>query len=407
MLTSGAAQRPCSRCLSNGKEDACVDVQHKKRGRPRLRDEREARFDLPRPPVPPESALRRPLSQYTPGPSQSAQYGLPTLQTQPPLEYQSRDQWVPRYPGPSSPLSAGSYGPGLSPVAQLPETAAYLNLNLEVLKASEPFISASGVLRNRWALQEVVAASDIDKVVNLRNQFQVEQRQRDPNYLPPILGRGEHFLQHLGFSAEEVGRFQLDYQGYLTFIASDGQPRTYPVRLGLAKEGTFYFIVLVLVISGRPAYPTISPQERTAPLGFYRGSSPSISSLMHGPQGVPAHDLTRHRLSDVPLPPRPPAGVPPQLVPGPGQAVGPGGPQTTPFPGTSARPEFPAPPLRYPAARSELPPGPQPPPPPRPMYPLPPIRAPQEAESSAGDRSSRVDIGGLLEKKPDTPGRPH
>ena len=33
------AGRPCQRCINLGKQDTCVDVQHKKRGRPRLRDE--------------------------------------------------------------------------------------------------------------------------------------------------------------------------------------------------------------------------------------------------------------------------------------------------------------------------------------------------------------------------------
>jgi len=36
------SQQPCSRCLSNGKEDTCVDSQHKARGRPRLQDERKS-----------------------------------------------------------------------------------------------------------------------------------------------------------------------------------------------------------------------------------------------------------------------------------------------------------------------------------------------------------------------------
>ncbi len=42
------AQRPCARCVSHGKEDTCVDVRHKKRGRPRLRDDRDSRMDAAR-----------------------------------------------------------------------------------------------------------------------------------------------------------------------------------------------------------------------------------------------------------------------------------------------------------------------------------------------------------------------
>lgn len=40
-LRTLTVSRPCRRCINLGKTDTCVDVQHKKRGRPRLRD-REA-----------------------------------------------------------------------------------------------------------------------------------------------------------------------------------------------------------------------------------------------------------------------------------------------------------------------------------------------------------------------------
>ncbi|KAF8463480.1 hypothetical protein BDZ91DRAFT_306959 [Kalaharituber pfeilii] len=39
-------RRPCPRCVSLNKQDTCIDVQHKKRGRPRLRDERTHSFEV-------------------------------------------------------------------------------------------------------------------------------------------------------------------------------------------------------------------------------------------------------------------------------------------------------------------------------------------------------------------------
>ncbi|KAI5785583.1 hypothetical protein DFH27DRAFT_528487 [Peziza echinospora] len=38
--------RPCPRCVGLSKQDSCIDVQHKKRGRPRLRDERTHSFEV-------------------------------------------------------------------------------------------------------------------------------------------------------------------------------------------------------------------------------------------------------------------------------------------------------------------------------------------------------------------------
>lgn len=39
-------RRPCPRCIGLNKQDTCKDVQHKKRGRPRLRDERSHSFEV-------------------------------------------------------------------------------------------------------------------------------------------------------------------------------------------------------------------------------------------------------------------------------------------------------------------------------------------------------------------------
>merc|ERR1712000_322120 len=151
------AQRPCSRCRSNGKEDACVDVQHKKRGRPRLRDDRDARYDMSRPPMAQEAA-RRPLSMHPGDPAVS------------PYMDRARDH--------------GPYGPPLSIVTQPPpEPAAYLTLDFEFASASETFVAALGGLVNRRTLEEVVVPSEREKVASLRDQVLREQKQREPNYL--------------------------------------------------------------------------------------------------------------------------------------------------------------------------------------------------------------------------------
>ncbi|EPQ29474.1 uncharacterized protein PFL1_03229 [Pseudozyma flocculosa PF-1] len=41
--------RPCRRCINLGKSDTCIDVQHKKRGRPRLKDRQESQTSVTRP----------------------------------------------------------------------------------------------------------------------------------------------------------------------------------------------------------------------------------------------------------------------------------------------------------------------------------------------------------------------
>lgn len=394
VLTKIIAQRPCSRCRSNGKEDACVDVQHKKRGRPRLRDDRDARYDMSRPQAAQEAA-RRPLSIY-PGYDTSQQQPQPFRALKP----NSSEPIAPRYM--ERGRDSGAYGQPLSIVTQPPpEPVAYLTLDLEFANASETFVDALGGVLNRRGLDEVVVPGEREKVAGLRNSMLQEQKAREPNYLPPIMGRGDHVLQGMGFSVSEVSRFRLDRQEYLTFVTAEGQPRVYPVRLGLQKEGSFYFVVLVLAIQPRPAYP-ISPHERSGPPGVY--GQPSTPAYPPPPPGSMSHDLSRHRLSEGMLPQRPPHGAP---VHSPG-GISPIGPPHS-YSASSRGSEYPGPPPAYQTPRSEMSSGSQSQGPRPSSYQLPPIRPPPEREESSsgsGDRSSRVDIGGLIEK-PEGPGRMH
>lgn len=398
VLTQCIAQRPCSRCRSNGKEDACVDVQHKKRGRPRLRDDRDARYDMSRPPAAQEAA-RRPLSIY-PG------YDPPQ---QPPQHFRalrpnSSEPIAPRYM--ERTRDSGAYGQPLSIITQPPpEPAAYLTLDLEFARASETFVDALGGLMNRRTLDDVVVPGEREKIAGLRNSILQEQKQREPNYLPPIMGRGDHILQGLGFSVAEVSRFRLDRQEYLTFVTAEGQPRVYPARLGLQKDGSFYFVVLILAIQPRPAYP-ISPHERSGPPGVY-GQTSTPAYPPH-PPGSMSHDLNRHRLSEAMSSQRPPQPMPPGAhVQSPG-GISPIGPPHS-YSASSRGAEYPGPPA-YQTPRSEISSSSQSQGPPRPSsYQLPPIRPPSERDESStgsGDRLSRVDIGGLIEK-PEAPGRMH
>lgn len=343
--------------------------------------------------------MRRPLSVYAPAGPAAPQYEIPPhdIHSQRVLKPQPREPLAPRYADHASAREIGPYGPGSSMANQAHEYVAYLSLDMEFSRASEPFLDALGGLRNRRSLDEVVVHGERDKVLALKSRILADQKQREPNYLPPILGRGDQFLQGLGFGAGDIARFHLSHQDYLTFVTAEGQPRVYPVRLGLAKEGSFFFVVLVLSLP-RP-YPSNSPHKRTSTPSLYAQPPTSNSTFSH-PPGSMAHDLNRHRLSEGPLPSRPPPGIPPQMNPG-------HNPGITTFGATSYsvspnRPEYPT--SSYHNPRNELGPGSQPPP--RSSYQLPPIRAPPEKDGFGGDRASRVDIGGLIEK-PEARGRPH
>jgi hypothetical protein len=318
----------------------------------------------------------------------------------------------PRYSERTQNMEASTYPPPLPNGPRGANPVAFLNMKMDFAKASPAFMEAIGQAELQGQnLGDVVVLTEREKVASIRGQLIEEQTRKEPNYLPPILGRLDSILQGLGFGAEEIGRFQLDRHEYLTFRAADGQPRQYPIRLGLAKEGTIYFIVMVLNIPARHAYPLPSSPAAREAAHTYISQPPTPQSVYRTPApSVTPFDMTRGRFNEVPLVSRPATGLSTQLPTSanPGIAVGAGAASYAASPG---RTEYGAP-QSYNVPRSELPPSsayrPQA------TFQLPPIRAQPEQSGTRPsgdqrwtheDRSTRVDIGGLIDK-PENPDRP-
>ncbi|KAF5559945.1 transcription activator of gluconeogenesis ERT1 [Fusarium phyllophilum] len=340
-------------------------------------------------PHPQDTTARRPLSIY---PS-----GVPIG----PGEHMN-----PRYPERGLNMDAPPFPPPLSAGPRGADPVAFLNMKMDFAKASPTFMEAVGHVELQGQnLGDVVVPAEREKVASIRSQLIEEQTQKEPNYLPPILSRLDHIIQGLGFGAEDIGRFQLDRNEYLTFRAADGQPRHYPVRLGLEKEGSIYVVVMVLSLPPRHAYPLPSSPATREASHAYGSQPPTPQSLYRtpGPPGPP-FDMPRGRFSEVPLVSRP-AAVPPTQLPAainPGVAAGAG---STSYAASPSHTEYGGPPS-YNVPRSELPPAsvyrPQA------AFQLPPIRAQPGPEQprprTREERSNRVDIGGLIDK-PDDPER--
>ncbi|KAM5348177.1 hypothetical protein ACJ41O_008001 [Fusarium nematophilum] len=390
------AQRPCSRCITNGKEESCVDVQHKKRGRPRLRDDRDTRYDPSRFPHPQDAAARRPLSIYPSNVPMGPGEPMP-----------------PRYLERTPNTDGVAYSAPLAAASRAAEPVAFLNMKMDFAKASPAFVDAVGLPNLQGQnLSDLVMPAERERVLAIRGQLIDEQTRKEPNYLPPILARLDHIIQGLGFGAEEVGRFQLDRQEYLTFRAVDGQPRHYPVRLGLAKEGSIYFVVMALSVPLRHPYP-LPPSPISREAGHAYGSQPPTPQSIYSQQTSvpPAFDTSRNRFSEGPLVSRPAPGPSTQLaaIPASGAPVNIG---VTAYSASPSRAEYAGPPS-YHIPRSELPPAGRPRP--QASFQLPPIRAqPEQPEASPlggeqtwtrEERPNRFGIDGLIER-PDAPGRP-
>ncbi|KAI1361292.1 hypothetical protein F5Y08DRAFT_330940 [Xylaria arbuscula] len=419
--------RPCSRCLSNGKEDACIDIQHKKRGRPRLRDDREPRFDTGRFPHPPDPAIQRPLSLYAPPSAPVVPYEDPLRRSQSyrVLKSQPSEAVAPRFI--ERGIDANVFPPPLSIAKPAPEPVAFLKIgDLEVVKASSTFIDATtsnaqSALGYRSQpitgrkLVDMITPPERDRVVALCKSLQNEQVAKEPNYLPPIYGRDEEerVIKAQPFGPESVSRYQLDRQEFFTFVAADGQPRPHSVRVGLAKDDSIYFVVLLLSPPNRSfSHPAPSPRSRDMTYSYPPQPFAQLTPVSA------SFDPSRTRLTDPPressFTPRQPE-TPGQLISALSPGVSPNVPSYSAS--ASARGDHPGG-LTHQIPRSELPltrPTQQP------EFQLPPIRShhqqqqqqqqpgqsgqPAEATWQRDDRTGRVDIGGLIEKPGASPRR--
>ncbi|KAK9422527.1 putative Zn(2)-C6 fungal-type domain-containing protein [Seiridium unicorne] len=396
------AQRPCSRCLSNGKEDACVDVQHKKRGRPRLRDDRETRFDSSRFQHPADP-MRRPVSLYAPVSAPAVAFDDPLRRSQSyrVLKSQPSEPTPPRYLERGSASDANVFPPPLMIPSRPLEPIAFLTVDLEIARVSNTFVDAIGagvaqaILGRK--LEEITAPQERDRVAGLQRALQEEQGRKEPNYLPPIFGRQEleRIVHSLPLDSEFISRLSLDRHDSFTFLTAQRQGRQFPIRVGLAKEDSVYFVVLLLNIQPQIyAHPPPSPHSREIPYSYH--------TQPFAPQLTPvsaSFETNRPRLGDPreqregSLVPRQPVSAG-QVPTGPSPGVSPNVPS---YAASSGRFEHPAGPS-YQIPRSELPATRAPV---QPGYQLPPIRSqghPSHPSPASDPRAGRVDIGGLIDR---------
>ena len=183
-------------------------------------------------------------------------------------------------------------------------------------------------------------------------------------------------MQSLGFSAEEVSRYPLQWLDSFTFLGDDGQARSMSVRAGLATRDSIYFVVLLLNRMHRPSYPTPSPSIRDMGGSFEPGlhlySQPTPLSATFDPR--------QSRMSDPGYDPRqtePPSASLHMLT-----ARSPG--LSSAYGASPSRPDYPITPRTYQAPRTEVHPSGRPPPPAAEyqLPPLPRIRSPPTGTSS-------------------------
>ena len=267
-------------------------MQHKKRGRPRLREERETRpqfIEIPAPgpsqhpvaagPTPPTSAAVEP-------PRHRRAESLRILRSQGAQQSEAMPPEMERQRGAGQ--AAGYSAPAFPPASfqrpPIPGLAvAFLNLDLRVLKPNRTFdeLVAPGSTTQDRNLVDLLDRSHREAIQQLRHNLRDERERREPAYLPPIFtDRDNEAVRSLTEAdVERVTRGYLDRTDAWTFVLPNTRRVSYNARIRLSRTSAF-FVTLVLL-----------PPERaqTPPPSFsFPGPPPGPSNLPpFAPMGTP------------------------------------------------------------------------------------------------------------------------
>ncbi|OCL07051.1 hypothetical protein AOQ84DRAFT_65998 [Glonium stellatum] len=277
-------QRPCGRCVTSGKQDTCKDVQHKKRGRPRLRDHEDGEFgrsDEGRTTagqafgtIPAAAAVAAaatatataPTLEATPqstiGPSlradphrvlrRSHRVSVSNVPQQPILQSTvTRPTSVGSFTGIAAPHYPVSPNLGYQVVP-----VAFLNLDLVILKSNQAFqdlVMFLGDIRGK-NLADLVEIGHADALQRLRNDLRDERDEREPAYMAPITRGQPDPVQSVPETDVEQVSQGFNVRPYqLNFRLPNNQYQPLQAQVRLAKA-SIYFVTLV-VHSPRPAGP--------------------------------------------------------------------------------------------------------------------------------------------------------
>ncbi|ORY13500.1 hypothetical protein BCR34DRAFT_623776 [Clohesyomyces aquaticus] len=293
-------QRPCGRCVASGKQDSCKDVQHKKRGRPRLRDDKEfGRGEEGRPP-PTLGALPASASDaYSPQTS----FPISHRATDPlrVLKRPTRESIPNLHPQPIAqstigrPSTFGSHGGVASSPYQLGTSlgyqtlpVAFLNLDLVILKSNQAFqdlVPFLGGTRGK-NLGDLVEARQIELLQQLRNDLRDERDRRDPTYMAPITPVGQDPVQSVAEAEVDQVSQGYDHRPYLlNFRLPNGQYQSLQTQIRLAKTSLF-FATLVVHTPPRPAAgPPLLTQQLAPPTPI------RASQSLSAPTTAPVRDF--------------------------------------------------------------------------------------------------------------------
>ncbi|QDS74279.1 hypothetical protein FKW77_003415 [Venturia effusa] len=291
--------RPCARCVSSGKQATCIDVEHKKRGRPRLRDDRDQRLEQAAAAAVAAAVVTARNAQR---PSDLSQRGgvhghgrgdsLRVLRSQASgsegLQVEAQGQM----PHPmADPRYQQHYqaGPESHKVGGAPLTA-FLNMDLRILKASNEIrrlFADGGDIRGR-PLSDFIGLQHQQALQRIQSDLRDERSSREPSFLPGIFPEQQEQESVAGMdveAAESVSQGYSERRETFSFRMASGRTEQLHLRLRLAKTRTFFATLILQRQPMQPhSMPQLSPYGR--PGGYLPMPQPSPTQMafpQHGP----------------------------------------------------------------------------------------------------------------------------
>ena len=275
---------------------SCVDVQHKKRGRPRLREEdnvREMAFGTEYPHSDLYSGQAGALSDPHAARRRSKTYR--ELRSQPETPFVD-----PRSRTSDPTFSQQQYMQGTTAYPISPPTSHFVNLDIPTVLLTPDFVVAqhnrafSNALSLSFSasgqtLLDLVVPAEREKIQRLQSVMRAELREATHSSL--MRGAQSSHGSMPSIDHLDIGRVTAGFptrSEYWTFRLPREQSRGFPISISLAKEGA-HFVILTLVQSTS----TMHAVQSTPPQQLVH-SPPILQSSIRGYQSPPAQILPHH-----------------------------------------------------------------------------------------------------------------
>ncbi|KAL8870851.1 MAG: hypothetical protein Q9174_003197 [Haloplaca sp. 1 TL-2023] len=268
----------------------CVDVQHKKRGRPRLREEetlREVAFGI--------DAHNEAYANQT-GMIPLTEPGRPRSKSYRELRSQPDQYYSGQRPRTSDAGYGGQYPHGASRGPMSP-MSSYVSDNIptvlltpdfRVAQHNYAFADALAVRSSLkgYPLLDLVVPSDREKIHRLQSALRTEML--DSAHLPPISGRFDPVTSMPYIEDLNIGQATAGFHTrseYWSFRLPGDRSRGFPISISVAR-GPGHFVILTLVPSNSASNPLPSPHGGSyvsSPTSSHGVRSPTLDHYpMHG-----------------------------------------------------------------------------------------------------------------------------